>query len=474
MRLNILYSERRRSRSRLGAAALLLAAFGLGGCDVDSLVELPDPDLITLPTVQDPANVGVVVNGALFEFARAMGGPATNNATPGLVGISGLMSDEMWYSSTFTSMREIDRRLMFDTNADVTNVYTYLHRARNLAEQAENLLAASDDSDSAERARLLAMSGFVFVFFAENWCANVPFSSAPLGEQLVFQPAIGTDAMLDSAIVRFDAVINGTVPGNAEFVNLARVGKARALQNKGDLAAAAAVAADVPTDFEYAVEYNESASGQNNGFWYNLNSEGRTSAATDEGTNGLHFFNRGTGTTPTAMEADPVLSVDPRVQVDSGFGGTADRVRYVQFKYETRGADIPIATGTEARLIEAEADLNFGATAGSAAPGNWLAILNDLRADAGIPGILLDPGTPRARVELLYEERAFWLWLTAHRLGDLRRLVRLSGYGYPVDEVYPIGNTIRNESRGESVSFIVPNSEANNPEYTDACDTETP
>ena len=471
MRFNILYTGGR-SRSRLGAAVLLLASFGLGGCDIESLIELPDPDLITLPTVQDPANVMNVVNGALFEFARAMSGPAGNNQTPGLVGISGLMADEMWYSSTFSSMREIDRRVMFNTNGDVDNVYTWLHRARNLSEEAEKLLAASDLSDSAERARMMALSGYVFLFFAENWCANVPFSSAPLGQQLIYRAAIDTDAMLDSAIVRFDAVIDGDVPGNAGFVNLARVGKARALQNKGDMAGAAAAAAAVPDDYEYAVEYNESASGQNNGFFYNLNTEGRTSVATDEGTNGLHFFNRGVGTTPTAVAADPVLTVDSRAPVDSAFGGTADIVRYAQFKYQLRGDDIVLASGIEARLIEAEADLNAGATAGSAAAGNWLAILNDLRADNGVAGVLVDPGTARDRVELLYQERAFWLWLTGHRLGDLRRLVR--DYGYPVNTVYPIGNTVRGESRGDAVSFIVPLDEANNPEYTDACDVETP
>lgn len=30
-----------------------------------------------------------------------------------------------------------------------------------------------------------------------------------------------------------------------------------------------------------------------------------------------------------------------------------------------------------------------------------------------------------------------WLWLTAHRLGDLRRLVRQ--YDRPVDQVFPTG-----------------------------------
>lgn len=457
------------------SVALLLAVLGLGGCDIDSLVDLPDPDLITLPTIQDPANAEAVRNGALFEFARAIAGPAGNNQTPGLVGITGVLADEMWYSSTFSTMREIDRRSMFNTNVDVLRVYQYLHRARNLAEEAETLLAASGTPDSPERGRLLALSGYVYVLFSEAWCGNVPFSRAPLGDQIVYAPPLTTAAMLDSAIVRFDQVINGAVPATAAYVNLARVGKARALQNQGNLAAAAAAVAAVPTSFVYDVEYNESSAGQNNGVWYNLSSEGRTSVATDEGTNGLHYFNRGEGSTPTTFVADAALTADPRVPVDSAFGGTAGFLRYVQFKYPTRGSDVTLASGIEARLIEAEDDLAFGATAGSAAAGNWLRVLNDLRSDDGIPGALTDPGTARSRVEMLYRERALWLWITAHRQGDLRRLARLTGYGYAVDTLFPIGPTIQNESRGDDVAFPIPLEEANNPEYTDTgCVTSAP
>ena len=39
-------------------------------------------------------------------------------------------------------------------------------------------------------------------------------------------------------------------------------------------------------------------------------------------------------------------------------------------------------------------------------------------------GPLQDPGTPDGRVDLLFHERAFWLYLTGHRQGDLRRLIR--------------------------------------------------
>ena len=57
----------------------------------------------------------------------------------------------------------------------------------------------------------------------------------------------------------------------------------------------------------------------------------------------------------------------------------------------------------------------------------------------GVSGLapLTDPGTAAARVSLLFNERAYWLFLTGHRQGDLRRLVRQ--YHRSADQVYPTG-----------------------------------
>jgi hypothetical protein len=44
----------------------------------------------------------------------------------------------------------------------------------------------------------------------------------------------------------------------------------------------------------------------------------------------------------------------------------------------------------------------------------------------GVPGLtsLTDPGTDSARIALMFQERAAWLYLTGHRQGDLRRQLR--------------------------------------------------
>ena len=134
-----------------------------------------------------------------------------------------------------------------------------------------------------------------------------------------------------------------------------------------------------------------------------------------------------------------------------------------------------LASGVEARLIEAEAALN-------ANDPSWLTTLNALRttctdaascpdpAPPGLGGVaglppLGDPGTPNARVDLLFRERAFWLFLTGHRQGDMRRLLRQ--YRRPQNQVYPTG-AYRGGlgAYGSDVTAAIPPAERVNPLFT--------
>jgi hypothetical protein len=124
----------------------------------------------------------------------------------------------------------------------------------------------------------------------------------------------------------------------------------------------------------------------------------------------------------------------------------------------TRGdAPVPLATGIEARLIEAEDLLDKNNVTG------WLGKLNAARATlAGLPA-LADPGTPAGRVDLLFRERAFWMYFTAHRVGDLRRLVRQ--YGRAPNTVWPTGNYFKGGVYGPDMNLPPSQAERNNPEY---------
>jgi hypothetical protein len=75
-------------------------------------------------------------------------------------------------------------------------------------------------------------------------------------------------------------------------------------------------------------------------------------------------------------------------------------------------------------------------------------------------------------VRLLFAERARWLWLTAHRLGDLRRLVRV--YRLDAARVYPVGVAEnRTGPYGSDLAFPLPADEQNNPSFA-TCDTRVP
>lgn len=431
---------------RGAGVAVLGLTLALGACDTESLVQLPDPDLITLPVVEDTANIEALRNGAVSEFADALTGPAANNNTPGLIGISATLTDEAWYASTFPSMKAVDSRDILDTNGEVQEVYSDLHRARNLAAEVAQMYA-ENRPNSPDRPMLVNIVGYSYLLFAENWCSGVPFSRAPLGQPLEYAAGISKTQMLNEAIARFDEVI-GLADSDSPELNLARIGKARALQNLGQFDEAAAAVADVPTDFVYLVTYSDNTAGQNNGVYYNFNSARRTSVASAEGTNGLVFFPR--GATP-----DGPNTFDPRVVADSsGFGSGTQFPHYAQAVYTDFGSDVVLASGVEARLIEAEAQLDQGADQ------NAFDILNALRADLGLAD--LEPsGVEATDVLTLYEERAFWLWMTAHRQGDLRRLVAI--YGMDPENVYPVGRTIFGEPYGTDVVFPVPEEEQNNP-----------
>jgi starch-binding outer membrane protein, SusD/RagB family len=79
-----------------------------------------------------------------------------------------------------------------------------------------------------------------------------------------------------------------------------------------------------------------------------------------------------------------------------------------------------------------------------------------------LPALTLQVGTA-AQVDQLFKERAYWLYLTSHRLGDLRRLIRQ--YGRTATSVFPSGPYFKGGQYGTDVNSPVPQQEQNNPKY---------
>lgn len=134
---------------------------------------------------------------------------------------------------------------------------------------------------------------------------------------------------------------------------------------------------------------------------------------------------------------------------------------YVQLIWPVRAAPVTIAGGIEARLIEAEAAFK------AANHAVFVQKLNQARTESGVTGLtgnLVDPGTDAGRVDLLFRERAFSLFSTGHRVGDMRRLIKF--YGRTTESVFPTGAWHKSGSYGTDVNFPVPQAEENNPNVT--------
>lgn len=431
----------------LRSLILLAAVVTLGACDIEELVEVPDPDVVTRDVFANPENFDAVYAGVVREFARAYGG--TQNAEGGQVLFSGLLADEFYHSGTFTTRSEVDARNTTRRNDSNTEAFFWLQRARNHGEIAADLFADSDRAGNDQHAEILALVGYTYVMFGENYCSGVPFSTLPLEGDPEFGGPESTAAIFGRAIDAFEASL-ALNPGT-ELQHLADLGIARAQVNLDNHSDAASRVSGIPTEFEWNVAYSSSVTDAWNAVWQLTNAEKRWSAAGSEGGNGLPFL----------------TTTDPRISTSftgDGFDETIDH--YAQGKYSGAGSPIPLATGIEARLIEAEAALGTDRS-------DFFQIHTDLRAAFGMDPLTDSGQSQEELVDLHFQERAYWLWLTSHRLGDLRRLVRQ--YGRAPETVYPAGPTVRGLARGDHVALPVPFDETNNPEFESSmCDPTVP
>jgi hypothetical protein len=446
----------------------------LAACDIDELLDLPDPDIVDPAVFTDSVTaMNTFRNSAIGAFSVSFDAGGGDNQ----VNYSGMFADEFINSETFDTRIEIDLRSIEETNSDVQAVTRSLYRARTTIEDGIRTFQrfspgnGGTDPGNVRRAELFALSSMVYMLFGEHYCSGVPFSRFEAPGTFTYGGQETTEQIFTRALNAADSAVSiATRGGNAQFLNFGRVMRGRALLNLGRYAEAGAAVAGVPTNFSYILTHSENSGRENNAIYtFNFVAE-RVSAANREGTNGLPY------------RAD-YQAGDPRVPQTRRTNNTGfDRVtaQWDQLKYAARSSSTPVATGIEARLIEAEAQLKANNTDG------MLATLNALRATpqqifynpAPFPNngtvlntptalpALTDAGTETARVNQLFKERAYWLYLTAHRMGDLRRLVRQ--YGRPQATVFPVGayhKAVQGGQYGTDVNFPVTVDERGNPEF---------
>ncbi len=383
---------------------------------------------------------------------------------------SGLLTDELRSTTRNVALgnNQVDQQVAVDARTmpykgqfSTDAVYGMLQGVRGLSNQAIGALDAYDHDQSVNRrAELYALQGYAVLYLADLFCAGVPLSTLDFGKDFTYKPGSETDDLYRHAIALFDTALLMT-SDSIPVIGLASVGKGRALLALGQYANAEKTVKDVSVEFAYEQSLYTAAPSflPNENIGVSIIGSGvaillpnRATVVNREGGVGLPYFG------------------DPRTlpQLPSVSNNVNGDTLWYPRKLTKGGISlIRIADGIEAQLIVAEAALAANQV------NRWATILNTLRTSGafttavirdnlgdsigvdttyaigagkvvgqttGVHPLIADSttsATPELRRAVLFHERAFWLYLTGHRQGDLRRLIRRYGVNAYPRGLYP-------------------------------------
>lgn len=432
---------RRMARAVRNLAPVALIAILVASCSRQELLYVETPDQITPEAAGSAAGAAALRAAALGNFSTMYSGE-NFGAGVGLNVTSGILSDEMTAHRGGTE--HLDTRAV-NENTFPTTVWSFVGTAQTQlirARKAIKEFSPEGATKQTQMGQMQALEGFSYVLIGELYCNGVPIGNADditpatvsLTNAQLFARGI---ASFDSALALFSA----TDP----LRTLAIIGKARALVDLKQYANAAALTTAIPTNYRYDVQHSRTTIV--NAVWDWMVATRNFGVVNREGINGLDYLSAG----------------DPRIPFNPTPGAGQDGSLTISPSiYPAADTPVPLATGIWARMIEAEAALDGGRIT------EFLEKLNTARASR--PGLtqLTDPGSTAARVDMLFRERGFWFWITATRLGDMRRLVRQ--YGRGIETVFPTGSYFKGGAYGTDVNLIPSNAERNNPSYTGCAD----
>jgi hypothetical protein len=455
----------------LGASGVLLACENSA---TKKLLEVTDPDVIEPSAVESAEGATSVRLGAIGRLRDATGSAESSWL------FGGLLADEWSTSSTFVQNDETDERAVSLSNGTVNGFLRNLNRVRTAVNQAVPLLKKYKPTPASDIAEMYLVRGFAELQLALDFCNGIPLSDASGPETKLGTPLTGADVFAVAA-ASFDTAMQQSTATDAASVivnRAARIGKARALigntlANLGAAASLVAVAS-VPTNFTYDETFSATSGVGDNILWNQPASQRRYTVGDSLEGNARNLLVK--NAIPFFSAKDPRLPVSYTVSTNgkdttkSQDGFTFSRTTSLY----ARTTNVALASGIDARLIEAEAALAAGNAAG------MMTILNALRSSpqpigtltaANLSGLapLTDPGTAAGRLDLLFREKAFWTFSRGQRLGDMRRLIRQ--YGRTQDQVFPVGPHYRGGVYGTDVNLPITTDEANgNPNFKGCID----
>jgi starch-binding outer membrane protein, SusD/RagB family len=424
---------------------IVLVCMAMSACKPSDILTVPPPTGVQpLSDYQSQTGAELLEAGGVTQMSAGFAQGGFN----GVLEWSGQLSDEFsWNDFTYDgAYANVDARMTaavagFEEAGDTP--LANLLAARVTLMTAIGLLKQYEPPTGRAKIGLAyALIGYTELLAAEDYCAGLPLSTLTT-TGAVYGTPLTTDSLLGAAQVQFDSALT-YANNDGTVLPLASVGYARTLLNRGNFAAADTVLHNVPTSFVYNAELQPG--GYNNGgltisdvydYYRQYYPCSNINGTSGKGQNGLNY----------TTANDPRLVFDTTVgeTCDGYYGGQADSVWYYPIKFGLISTGVPLATGVEARLIEAEVALHAGAV------GTWMSELNTLRTAGNmggtyipitgtIPMLQADSTTSAPateQVDVMFRERAFWLYGTGMRLGDMRRLIRQ--YGRDQSTVFPVG-----------------------------------
>jgi hypothetical protein len=441
----------------------------LVACDARQPLVVKDPDVAPPSDLNDSTALPFLEAGTLGDFAIAWvgAGDAANGFHEGVANFGAIFTDEFVDYDTFPTRQVLNDRDATAVNTSLAGVYQNVGSAHNDARRAQIAFTKFAPTD-VRLGEMYAIDAYTYLLVAEHWCSGEPFSLIDVATGQVTNGAyLSTTQMLDTALAEFQkakAVAASDKVGSdantvALITGLAQVGAARALLDLGQVAAAAESASVVKPQFAYQIFESTNSLRQNSGIWYYTVAFQAFSVGDQKHGTGLAF----------QSDSDPRVpwSAPPGLTGSNGGGPFV-----IQEKYPTAGSPATLADYTEAQLIVAEGDIFAGNYPGA------LTIMNALRASSGLSFPAKDAladlsaSTPKAQMLQLLSERAFWMYLTGHRLGDWRRMLRppfnASPFSFVTSDVYPVGGSL-----STTLEFPTPQLTNPNPNYK-ACDPTIP
>ncbi len=459
--LNMIPCDRPRRWGPLMLTCLLMGVLGTFVVGCSAVTETQLPDGVTGPSTYNNGEGAT----RLTQAARA----ALADATSAYIVSSGLFTDELMDLNPANFNPGVSR----DKRSGHWAGEGPPHGVRSLARLARGIVGKYVSGEtSGWQAQLLMYEAYAEILTADGWCSGVPLSTLDFEGDWTFRPGSTTDEIYAHAILLLDSA-DARATDSVSLQSAIRVLKARAQVAMGRYAEARQTVQGIDGSFRYAMRITfDHEPGGGATFTPYFKFVQSASIADNEGLNGLPYRSSGDVRTKAVMLAN-----------------SQSKTSWFPTKYVTTDSStFVLASGVEAQLILAEAAFQ------SQEPQQMLTILNALRTTGtftvdtvqlsgggerldtlwqagggGLAGLrrLQLPATSDAQRQLLFSERAAWLFLTGSRQGDLRRLVRK--YGLNPEQVYPTGvYTISGyvDVYGTDISFGLSAAEFLNPLFT--------